>query len=466
MKKSSNEMYIALVSFIIVFIVYASISLSYNVILWDATTFISNARVFSGQSAFFEWSLAPFWSFLLSVWPTELFARLMSAFFGSAGVLMLYYLAKEISGKRVAKWSAFLLAANPLYIIWSAAIYSDIPAFVFMAASVLSFLKGFKNPRFFVLSGFMLGIAFLTRYSSILLLVPMLLYLIYREKLNWLKRKEIWIALGLIIVVSLPWLAFNHIHTGSALTSFEKGMLSSYSAGPHEHSFPYYAQNFHIVYSSLIPFFIAGLYFAWKRREKSQILPILIWICFFALLSLTSYKFVRHLIPSFLGITIIAGYGLSVLDKRKIITLISIVVIIGVMVIYFFTPTINQLYNAPLETSEVCAWLNENVSKDSLIMSTNWVYWNHCYQKSIRFFKGSLGEEDYRLLNLASFVKNYGIEYAVVTDYPLYPEDITTTYLEKRNDFRFLKRIGRFTIFKYKGQIENTIDLPAEFVFY
>ncbi len=448
------------VFFLVVFVFYLILSFSYPIVLWDTATFFTNARVFRYGVGFFEWSLAPGWSAMLAVYPAEIFGRMLSALFGVVGLISVYYLGKELFNEKVGIASAFLLAINPVYVFWSAGVYSDVPAFVFMVLAILSFIRSFKNPKWLYPFGIFMGAAFLTRYVMILVCIPLLLYLAHK-RFSLLRRKEFWAAVVIFIALIIPWVMFNQQYTGDGFTSFKKGLESSVSLDSLTKPGYYYFLNFHIIYSVFIPFFIIGLIVSKKRKRFA--FPLALFLVFLIILSFSAYKFPRHMIPSFAGFALISGYGLFwvVEYRRYFYSLIFILPLLLVPFYIYYNPFSAQ---AP-EINDICVWVGDNIPDESMVMSPYWVYWNYCGQKSIRFYED---KERWRsgINNFSDYINSYRIGYAIVSDYEIWPPGVNTEYMDGLNNFEFMHREGKFTVFRYAGEHTGPERLlPLEFVF-
>lgn len=108
-------------------------------------------------------------SFLVAV-------RLPVALIVSMGVVVAYLLVKKIFGSRVALIAAILLAFDSYHIAYSRLILHDALVSTFMIVSFLSYLVYLKRRRgwlYILLSGIAGGLAFLTKFPS-LILVPVL----------------------------------------------------------------------------------------------------------------------------------------------------------------------------------------------------------------------------------------------------------------------------------------------------
>jgi 4-amino-4-deoxy-L-arabinose transferase-like glycosyltransferase len=155
----------------------------------------------------------------------EFSARATSAFFGTATVLLTFFLIREIlvwKGDDKLKWSyqtkinaslfaAFLLSISPWHIQFSRTGFEANVAVFFVVAGALCFLKSFKTPRLFILSMILYSVSFYF-YRSIHVFLPLFMLgsgIIFFSELKKLPRKVILVGIVLftiILIPLLPWI--------------------------------------------------------------------------------------------------------------------------------------------------------------------------------------------------------------------------------------------------------------------
>jgi predicted membrane-bound dolichyl-phosphate-mannose-protein mannosyltransferase len=133
----------------------------------------------------------------------------------SAFVVVLYFLAGKLWGRKVALLSAILVALDPFYLAHSRLLHHDALGTIFMTLSLLSFLVYSQSWSFvyLVVSGLSAGLAFLSKATSLFLIpfMGLLAWMAYigqstaspqsrwREGRRWLGRLLVW---GLIAGVT------------------------------------------------------------------------------------------------------------------------------------------------------------------------------------------------------------------------------------------------------------------------
>lgn len=148
----------------------------------------------------------PLWYLTVWVWSrifgTGLVAmRMVSALAGVALVAVVWEIARELAGRRVAVVAAALTAANPLFVWYSQEARAYALYTLTAALAILCFIRAERMPNGRRMAAFALAgsLALLSHYFAVFLLVPMSLWL--------LRRRERWRvappAVGAIAVVGL-----------------------------------------------------------------------------------------------------------------------------------------------------------------------------------------------------------------------------------------------------------------------
>lgn len=134
--------------------------------------------------------------------------RLPAAVIGVLLVLVVYYLAYEITGnRRIGIWSAFLLAINPWAIQLSRSAFEGGVGVFFFSLGLLFFLKGLKQKNYLIISAVSWGLTFYSYHSARVFLALFLIGLAIILGKRILSKKFVVFAVILAVFV-LP-LIFN-----------------------------------------------------------------------------------------------------------------------------------------------------------------------------------------------------------------------------------------------------------------
>lgn len=118
--------------------------------------------------------------------------RLPAVFFGILGILVTYFLAKELSGnKYIGLISAVLLSILPWHILYSRAGFEVTMLYTFFFAGILFFVYGLKKNMWLIPSAILLGFTPWI-YSTAKLFLPITviaLFFIWRKEILKIRKK-------------------------------------------------------------------------------------------------------------------------------------------------------------------------------------------------------------------------------------------------------------------------------------
>lgn len=144
---------------------------------------------------------------------TEFAVRFPTVLIFIAVSYLVYRLGREIFDERVAFWAVALLNVTPVFSFLGAVMtIPDAPLSLFWMLIVYLFWRTMQSGRSsnWYLMGILLGFAFLSKYTAVLLVPSVFLFLICsREHRHWLLRPQPWIALAIAAAVFYPVIAWN-----------------------------------------------------------------------------------------------------------------------------------------------------------------------------------------------------------------------------------------------------------------
>jgi Dolichyl-phosphate-mannose-protein mannosyltransferase len=212
----------------------------------DGVAHIAMAREFHAgriQSAL-AWVFSPLYPWLISVtyraipnW--ELAGELLSMAFGTAGVVLLYFLMREVYGRRgVAAGAAALAAIHPLLAGFSASVRTEAGYIALVTASLLLLVCGVERRRIATVaaSGVLCGLGYLYRTEGIG--VPALAVIILiAGPLVWRRWTPQWgvgaaaILIATFLMVAAPYLVWMREYTGHWTVGRELGVVTMEATG-------------------------------------------------------------------------------------------------------------------------------------------------------------------------------------------------------------------------------------------
>jgi hypothetical protein len=134
--------------------------------------------------------------------------RLPSALLGVASVYLLYLIGLVLYSESVGLVAAALFAvtANHVYIS-RVGLQESYVIFFIMLASYF-FLRSLKKDSYLIWTGVALGLAFLTKYTTFVLVPIFLMYLLFFRR-DYFRNKKFWIGAGIAFIVFSPVLVYN-----------------------------------------------------------------------------------------------------------------------------------------------------------------------------------------------------------------------------------------------------------------
>jgi 4-amino-4-deoxy-L-arabinose transferase-like glycosyltransferase len=171
----------------------------------------------------------PFYPFLIFLFSpdtthVEIAGRFLSLFFGTFIILPLFYLVKEAIGQREAIFSALFYSFHPYLVTYSGMLLTEATYWGLLILSVYFFWTGLKKEKVWrmMLSGFFLGLTYLTRPEGMGYVLVYLIWIIVDGglKKKWLKK---FILIGSLIltvfIFVIPYILYIHQETGQWLIS-------------------------------------------------------------------------------------------------------------------------------------------------------------------------------------------------------------------------------------------------------
>jgi 4-amino-4-deoxy-L-arabinose transferase-like glycosyltransferase len=154
----------------------------------------------------------------------ETTGRLLSLFFGTLTIIPLYFLVKEAIGQKGAIFSVLFYAFHPYLVTYSGMMLTEATYWGLLVLSVYFFWTGLKRDKIWrmALSGFSLGLAYLTRPEGIGYILVYLAWIIVDGFLKKRRVKTL-ISIGVLVlslfIFGLPYVIYVHQETGQWLIS-------------------------------------------------------------------------------------------------------------------------------------------------------------------------------------------------------------------------------------------------------
>lgn len=252
-----------------------------------------------------------------------IFVRLSAALLVSATAYFLYLLAKKIFDEKVAIYTFYIYLSSLLVLAASTIMSPDIPLMFFWTLTLYSAYIYIEedNKKYALLTGFSAGAMLLSKYTGILPLFTILVYILLYKRAVF-KDRYFYGAIILAIVVFLPVLYWNYLHNFISFGfQIEHGIAEERVFNPESFYNFIGAQLvlFHPLY--LLPLF----YFIFKDKDRFSrkkvflLLPFLFVLGFFSYNAAFKSANAQWAAGAYLSAAILLGYYLAKYNLQKLL---------------------------------------------------------------------------------------------------------------------------------------------------
>jgi 4-amino-4-deoxy-L-arabinose transferase-like glycosyltransferase len=251
--------------------------------------------------------------------PTEFGVRFWSPIFAAGTSLFLFYFGKRLFSENVGLWAVIAFNVTPIFNVGAFVMTTDALSIFFWLAAMFSFwLAVEKSPRFsfwWPLTGLLIGLGFLSRFTNAFEIVCVLLVLAFAPRLRQeFKRPGLYCLLGVFLVCTIPPIVWNAQHAWITLTHLRtRGSLSENVGFRPLEPLKFFGEHF-IFYSPLLFGLLAwAVIGSWRRVNQQFKVLFLFWyglpvFVFYFLLSLNHVATPNWDAVSFLSFGLLAVY--------------------------------------------------------------------------------------------------------------------------------------------------------------
>ncbi len=224
---------------------------------------------------------------------SEFGVRFWSPILGAGTSLLIYYFTRRLFNPAAGFWAIVALNAIPLFHIGNLLMTIDPLSIFFWTAAMFSFWLALeRSPNFswfWPLTGLLVGIGFLCKYTNALELVSVILVLALVPRLRReFKRPGLYLLLAVFAVCTLPPIIWNQQHTWATVTHLRSRGNLNHSFGLHLRELAGFLAMHFAVFSPVLFFGIAWGVIANRRRAYHQFkvlflmwfgLPVFLFYC-------------------------------------------------------------------------------------------------------------------------------------------------------------------------------------------
>ncbi len=284
--------------------------------VWDSAIYVAMGKhLFSfgtvGLWEVFRPPLIPIITGLIwkSGLPLVPFSRLLHMLLTVAGSALIYQQIKQIFDYRTALYSSSVLLASPVFISNTTELLTGILSALLITLSLNKYKKDQK-----LVSGTLSGLAFLTRFPTILISPAIGFYEAYNSRNNWkLMIKKLTIYAGPVAALLGIYFGMNYLYLGNPLEPITSGL----SVPPSDATSifgTYYLTR--LATNPLVLLALPGVYWIIRRREEEFYPYISALAVFFIFFEAYHHKEVRYALAFLPFLAITAGYGLKEIEER------------------------------------------------------------------------------------------------------------------------------------------------------
>src|SRR6476660_5143272 len=245
----------------------------------------------------------------------EFGVRFFSPLLAAGTSMLLFYFSRRLFNATAGLWAVIALNVTPIFNIGAFLMTIDVLSVFFWLAAMFTFwLAVEKSPHFswyWPLTGLLIGLGFLSKYTNALELVSVVLVLALAPRLRLeFKRPGLYSLIALFVVCTVPPIVWNQQHAWITLVHLR-------SRGSLEHGFGFHpaevlsflGQHF-LAYSPFLFLALAwGVIASWRRVNQQFKVLFLMWFglpvfLFYLLLSLN-----KAAAPNWDGLALL-GFGL------------------------------------------------------------------------------------------------------------------------------------------------------------
>lgn len=284
--------------------------------------------------------------FGVSVWSSR-FALLS---FALIGLSCWFDLLRRSYDTNIAISATLLLVTTPFFATWGWYTMSELPVLSMMMSTGYFFFRYTENekPVFLYTAAFLFCLSAWTKQTAVFQVIWLVLFVLYKERLlDYLKRKETWISIAMILVLLIPLLAIT-IWLGKQNLAQSTGSpgngMSSISRLSWKNLFSLFTNliKFQIT-TPLLILSLAGAGMALYKRDRQFVffgLLILSVYVFFTYVLIKDPRYTLYWMPAF---TLLAVLPLYYFKKARAFNWFAWAIVIA-LAIY----QINKTYEKPL----------------------------------------------------------------------------------------------------------------------
>src|SRR5213593_179933 len=250
---------------------------------------------------------------------TEFGVRFFSPLLAAGTNLLLFYFARRLFGATAGLWAVVALNTMPIFNIGAVLMTIDaLSIFFWMAAMFTFWLAVEKSPRFswyWPLTGLLIGLGFLCKYTNALELISIVLVLALAPRLRReFAHSGLYSLLGMFAICTVPPIMWNQQHAWITLAHLQSRGGVEHGFGFHPGEVIKFLGEHFLAYSPFLFLALAlGVIGSWRRVNQQFKVLFLMWFglpvfLFYLLLSVNKSAAPNWDGLAFFGFGLVATY--------------------------------------------------------------------------------------------------------------------------------------------------------------
>jgi hypothetical protein len=509
-KDNYNKIFIALLVLAFIIRILIFIKTMHQPLWWDEADYLSASK----KWAFGLNNVGDIWYYRRGfLWPLigaaffgaglgEIGMKFLVVLLSTGTVALSYFLVEKMFDKKSALLVAIGVTFSWISLFFTGRVLTDIPATFFVLLALLFFWKGYvlkEGNKFLYLFGIFYALSLLVRFQFAMFAIPFLVFIIIKEKSKFIKNKSLWITLGIIFVILIPFFVLYWTHYGNIITDilshyFGVSGVSNTTPLPRTIStlFAYFQNLPYMLTTPILVLFIIGIFIFFqdmflgidkilKNEEIQKKFFIFLWIVvsFLVLGYITDYVEQRYILATLPFLFLIAISPLTktaeLISKhypkitKKTGYFLSVTLLLALLIISIGNSPSNYSWGNSLIDNKLTSysdiqnaglWIKANSNPGDLVLTASRpqivYYAERSVQGDLNLDNASILEQTIKKLN-ASF---FAISLEEQASYPSWLLSIAT---QNGINTISLPYFNSSVSYNSNGQITN-IDLKNEIV--
>jgi 4-amino-4-deoxy-L-arabinose transferase-like glycosyltransferase len=261
-------------------------------------------------------------------------AKFPAALFGFGTILLVYFIARELSDNYwLPVLSMLVMAGTQYFLKYSMHAMTCVPfAFLFLVA-VYCYARALTQPGWFVPCGLAIGLAELTRSPMGLLPLGIVFsHMVLTKRTPLLKSRSLWCGLLLAILLPAIWLISEYSRYGDAFLRGHLSNLADHALAvgrgekPESRAWAAGLLTYPLLLAKLywpwLPLMLMGLVSQTRKMVKEREVTATLLVCWVVWVivpfSLADSRILRYLLPAFPAFSILAALAASALISNQV----------------------------------------------------------------------------------------------------------------------------------------------------